>query len=142
MEEDYPRTILELEYRFSDEGVCRDYLIQLRWPQGFVRPRCASASPAGRARALQDKSWFFSRSWITLVRLSYRPRTCATTSTATGNGFRTVERATCWASNPGPRLGLEPMTSWLTRTALEPGSHGQAKWLSTSLHRPRHIVYR
>jgi transposase-like protein len=38
--EDYPRTILELEERFPDENSCRDYLVRLRWPDGFVCPRC------------------------------------------------------------------------------------------------------
>jgi transposase-like protein len=38
--EDYPRTILELEERFPNEDACRDYLMQLRWPEGFVCPRC------------------------------------------------------------------------------------------------------
>ena len=38
--DDYPRTILELEERFPDEGTCRRYLMQLRWPDGFVCPRC------------------------------------------------------------------------------------------------------
>ena len=40
MSEDYPHTILELERRFSDEAACRAYLYALRWPQGFVCPRC------------------------------------------------------------------------------------------------------
>src|SRR5579863_4172355 len=38
--EDYPRTVLELEDRFSTEEACRDYLVQLRWPDGFVCPKC------------------------------------------------------------------------------------------------------
>ncbi len=38
--EDYPRTILELEKRFATEDACRDYLFALRWPEGFVCPRC------------------------------------------------------------------------------------------------------
>ena len=38
--EDYPRTLAELERRFSSEGACRDYLFQLRWPDGFRCPRC------------------------------------------------------------------------------------------------------
>src|SRR3974377_1091687 len=38
--EDYPRTVLELEDRFSSEEACRDYLMHLRWPNGFVCPRC------------------------------------------------------------------------------------------------------
>jgi transposase-like protein len=38
--EDYPRTIAEFECRFSTEEGCRDYLFQLRWPNGFRCPRC------------------------------------------------------------------------------------------------------
>jgi hypothetical protein len=38
--EDYPRTVMELEERFSTEQACRDYLIRLRWPSGFVCPHC------------------------------------------------------------------------------------------------------
>lgn len=41
--EDYPRTVMELEERFSTEEACRDYLIRLRWPAGFVCPRCQAA---------------------------------------------------------------------------------------------------
>jgi transposase-like protein len=40
--EDYPRTILELEERFHTEDRCREYLAKLRWPEGFVCPRCQS----------------------------------------------------------------------------------------------------
>jgi transposase-like protein len=40
MAEDYPKTMLELERRFSDEAACREYLTALRWPEGFVCPRC------------------------------------------------------------------------------------------------------
>jgi transposase-like protein len=40
MGETYPRTILELEERFATEDACREYLMQLRWPDGFVCPRC------------------------------------------------------------------------------------------------------
>jgi len=38
--EDYPKTILEFERRFSTEEACREYLFKLRWPQGFSCPRC------------------------------------------------------------------------------------------------------
>lgn len=40
MEEDYPKTLMELEERFSTESACRDYLTRLRWPGGFVCPDC------------------------------------------------------------------------------------------------------
>ena len=38
--EDYPGNLAEFELRFSTEDVCRDYLVQLRWPEGFRCPRC------------------------------------------------------------------------------------------------------
>jgi transposase-like protein len=38
--EDYPRTLGELEARFGNEQACRDYLVALRWPDGFVCPAC------------------------------------------------------------------------------------------------------
>src|SRR5712691_10101572 len=41
--EDYPRNLSELEARFSSEAACREYLFQLRWPDGFRCPRCGSA---------------------------------------------------------------------------------------------------
>lgn len=41
--EDYPRTVLELENRFGTEEACREYLFRLRWPNGFVCPRCGQA---------------------------------------------------------------------------------------------------
>lgn len=52
MVEDYPKTILEMERRFATDDACRDYLFQLRWPAGFICPRCAATSawPATRGR--------------------------------------------------------------------------------------------
>lgn len=40
MEEDYPKTLLEFEERFTTEASCVEYLQALRWPQGFVCPKC------------------------------------------------------------------------------------------------------
>jgi transposase-like protein len=42
--EDYPRTVAELEARFGTEKACREYLLKLRWPEGFVCPRCGGGS--------------------------------------------------------------------------------------------------
>lgn len=38
--EDYPKTVVEFEKRFSSEEACREYLVGLRWPEGFCCPRC------------------------------------------------------------------------------------------------------
>ena len=50
--EDYPRTLGDLEARFSSEEACRAYLFDLRWPDGFRCPRCghAKAWPVARVR--------------------------------------------------------------------------------------------
>lgn len=41
MLEDYPRTLLELEQRFGTDEACARYLTALRWPDGWVCPRCS-----------------------------------------------------------------------------------------------------
>ena len=40
--EDYPRNLAEFETRFAGEQACREYLCQLRWPEGF---RCPAMRP-------------------------------------------------------------------------------------------------
>ena len=37
---DYPRTIIEFDRWFPDDDACIGYLMQLRWPTGFVCPAC------------------------------------------------------------------------------------------------------
>ncbi len=39
--ENYPETLMEFESRFTSEEACEAYLIQVRWPEGFVCPVCA-----------------------------------------------------------------------------------------------------
>ena len=51
--EDYPRTLQELESRFSTEEACRDYLARLRWPQGFVCPVCRGTDAWPTRRGLR-----------------------------------------------------------------------------------------
>ncbi len=38
--EDYPKTVLDLEQRFSTEDACRKYLESIRWPKGYTCLRC------------------------------------------------------------------------------------------------------
>jgi len=38
--DDYPRQLSDLERRFATEEACRKYLADLRWPSGFICPRC------------------------------------------------------------------------------------------------------
>jgi len=50
--EDYPKTLTEFEARFSTEDACRAYLLQLRWPDGVVCPRCKGGKVWARSRDL------------------------------------------------------------------------------------------
>ena len=52
MAEDYPRTLLELERRFSNDLACRTYLFGLRWPEGFACPTCG-----GQGLAIRRDLW-------------------------------------------------------------------------------------
>lgn len=52
--EDYPRSLMELESRFSTEEACRNYLASLRWPGGFVCPRCANQSTWSKGATLLE----------------------------------------------------------------------------------------
>ena len=55
--EDYPRDVLELSARFSTDEACHEYLSQLRWPDGFVCPRCQGSAcwRASRGRIVCNK---------------------------------------------------------------------------------------
>jgi transposase-like protein len=53
MSEDYPRTLIELERRFGSEEACAEYLTGLRWPDGWVCPRCAGS----QAWAVRRNRW-------------------------------------------------------------------------------------
>jgi hypothetical protein len=41
-----------LRDQFRDEAACREYLAKLRWPDGFVCPRCQGRDAWVTARAL------------------------------------------------------------------------------------------
>jgi len=49
----YPATLLEFQSQFPDEAACAAYLAALRWPDGFVCPRCGST----KGWALETKAW-------------------------------------------------------------------------------------
>ena len=40
---DYPTSMAELDRRFATQDACLAYLAKLRWPSGFVCPRCGTA---------------------------------------------------------------------------------------------------
>jgi transposase-like protein len=44
MVEDFPKAAMDFERRFATDEACRDYLRALRWPSGFICPRCDGRS--------------------------------------------------------------------------------------------------
>jgi len=50
--EDYPRSLAEFERRFAAEAACREYLFALRWPDGFLCPRCQGRKAWSMGRGL------------------------------------------------------------------------------------------
>jgi transposase-like protein/ribosomal protein L37AE/L43A len=50
--EDYPRTLRELDARFSTEEACREYLARIRWGDGFGCPACAGTDAWSTGRGL------------------------------------------------------------------------------------------
>jgi transposase-like protein len=50
--EDYPRTLMEFESRFRTEEACWDYLVGMRWPDGFVCPKCQGRKAWQTGRSL------------------------------------------------------------------------------------------
>ncbi len=51
--EDYPENFEQFIARFATEQNCNDYIVNLRWPQGFVCPRCHN-----------DRSWTGKRALL------------------------------------------------------------------------------
>ncbi len=39
---DFPENVIEFRDRFASEAACREYLVQLRWPDGVRCPHCGS----------------------------------------------------------------------------------------------------
>lgn len=50
--EDYPNSLPEFERRFATEEACKDYLLSIRWPEGFVCPRCEKSNSWSTKREL------------------------------------------------------------------------------------------
>ena len=50
---DFPRSLVEFQSSFPDEGACVAYLFAARWPHSFVCPACGSH----KAWRLQTSAW-------------------------------------------------------------------------------------
>jgi transposase-like protein len=66
--EDYPQTLMEFEQRFRSEQACLEYIVSLRWPDGFRCPRCGN-----------DRSWVTSRNLYHCTRCEHETSVTAGT---------------------------------------------------------------
>ena len=66
--ENYPRNLTEFEARFSSDEGCRDYLFQMRWPDGFRCPACG-----------HDGAWPVRKVWFECCRCGRRTSVTAGT---------------------------------------------------------------
>jgi transposase-like protein len=85
----YPRTLMEFESQFGTEDACWDFLVQMRWPDGFVCPACA-----GR------KAWRTERSLFHCARCGRQVSvTAGTVFQGTRKPLRLWFRAMWWVTN-------------------------------------------
>lgn len=52
--DDFPKTMLEFESRFATESDCLEFLRKLKWPAGFVCPKCGHREGWNLARGLVE----------------------------------------------------------------------------------------
>lgn len=72
----YQRNLMEFEQQFASEEACRDYLFQLRWPNGFQCPRCQN-----------------QKSWKTIQNLYYCTKCGYKTSVTAGTIFQDTSKS-------------------------------------------------
>ena len=133
--EEYPDTLAELETRFGTEQACRDYLLKLRWPEGFVCQRCRGRS-----------AWTTNRNLLVCAGCQYQASlTAGTIFQDTRKPLTMWFRAIWWVTaqkNGASALGLQRIlglgsyfTAWtwlhkLRRAMVRPGRdrlHGRVE---------------
>ena len=132
--EDYPRDVAAFERRFAREEACREYLTQLRWPEGFRCPRCR-----------HPKAWPVRQIWLQCAACAHQ------TSVTAGKIFQDTRmplstwfRAMWWVTNQKTgvsALGLQRTlglrsykTAWtwlhkLRRAMVRPGRDRLTGWV-------------
>jgi transposase-like protein len=127
--------LAELETRFGTEQACRDYLLKLRWPEGFVCPRCRGRS-----------AWTTNRNLLVCAGCQYQASlTAGTIFQDTRKPLTMWFRAIWWVTaqkNGASALGLQRIlglgsyfTAWtwlhkLRRAMVRPGRdrlHGRVE---------------
>ena len=120
----YPRSIGELQSWFATDADCLDYLDWLRWPDGFVCPRCGHGGGWAVADGRYKCSDCGARTSVTAGTLFDRRRTPLT-----------VWFTACWMF----ATGKDGMSALSLQRSLEIGSYPTA-W--AMLHRLRSVLVR
>ena len=136
---DYPSTLAELGARFGTEQACRDLLLKLRWPAGFVCPRCRETS-----------AWTTKRHLLVCAGCQYQASLTAGTIFHDSRKPLTVWfRAIWWVTtqkNGASALGLQrtqglgsDLTAWtwldkLRRAMVRPGSDRLSGRVEVEVH--------
>ena len=126
VQEEYPRTQAEFEAWFDSEQACREYVARIRWPDGFVCPRCSGRS-----------AWTARRNRLICSACGYQGSlTAGTIFEGTRKSLQTWFRAMWWVTaqkNGASALGLQRVlglgqyrTAWtwlhkLRRAMVRPG---------------------
>jgi transposase-like protein/transcription elongation factor Elf1 len=124
--DDYPRNLAEFERRFATDEACREYLVQLRWPDGFRCPSCG-----------HRKAWPVRRVLLECGQCGHQTSvTAGTIFQDTRTPLSTWFRAMWWVTTPKTgisALGLQQVlglgsytTAWswrqkLRRAMVRPG---------------------
>jgi len=74
MDEDYPRSLQELERRFATADACLAYMAALRWPAGFVCPACGGTLAWETTRGLRHCRRCGKQTSVTAGTLFHRTR--------------------------------------------------------------------
>ncbi len=120
----YPRSLGEFQAWFSTDADCLDYLEWLRWPEGFVCPRCAHVKAWGLADGRYECPECGERTSVTAGTIFDRTRTPLT-----------VWFTACWQF-ASQKDGISALS---LKRSLEIGSY-QTAW--AMLHRLRCVLVR
>ena len=124
---EYPHTVLAFDEQFPSEEACHKYLVKLRWPSGFVCPRCGAT----------EEAWLTARGLMHCKRCSHQSSvTAGTLFHRTRMPLRAWFHAIWWVTsqkNGASALGLQHIlglgsyeTAWtwlhkLRRAMIRPG---------------------
>lgn len=121
--EDYPKDLREFDARFGTQEACRNYLFQLRWPNGFICPHCDGT-----------KAWSIRELWQCSQCLKQVSVTAGTVFQDTRTPLRVWFQAMWWLTtqkNGASALGLQRILGL---------KHYQTAW--TWLHKLRSAMVR